>query len=231
VLSYERYEFNHMPWADRAEPLAPHAASEVMSRLSGWRVSTTVELGQDLLTLGAIPDRHAHTMQRALTDLPSPMPPPDGVRITDGLTRPLDEVFELNEQAFPPEHPDRRHDHRPRAERRALCGELLEGSFLGSLISGTATALAPDDSLVGVIAVFGLGEEATTLPWIGTVYRSPDPRWRGLGEALVRRAMSALAADGHARIGLAVTDGNPAQRLYERLGFVVVETKLSVRIP
>ena len=108
----------------------------------------------------------------------------------------------------------------------------MAGTFLGPPISGTATALAPDDSLVGLIAIFGLAEDAAVLPWIGTVYRVPDPRWRGLGETLVRHAMAQCSPPrGTSRMGLAVTDGNPAQRLYERLGFVVVETKLSVRIP
>lgn len=230
VLSYERYEFNGMPWADRAEPLAAHAASEVMSRLSGWRVSTTLELGEDLLKLGAVPDRHAHTMHADLS-APAPSGPPPGVRVLPGLQAPIEEIWALNEAAFPLEHVDRRHDHRPPDERRAGLADLLAGTFLGPTITGTTTALTPDDSLVGLIAVFGLTEVAAVLPWIGTVYRDPDPRWRGLGETLVRHAMAALAAQGHRRIGLAVTDGNPAQGLYERLGFVVVETKLSVRIP
>lgn len=235
LLSYERAEFNHMPWADRAEPLAAHAASEVMMRLSGWRVSTTEDFAADLLTLGAYPDRHAHTMIR---DLRADPPPPEWawleqppLRIFAGIERPLVEVFAANEIAFPATHVDRLHNHAPMEKRRELFGDLLAGEFLGPLITGSATAVAPDDSIVGLMAVFERPDGSTVLPWIGTVFRVPDPRWRGLGEVLLKRALAHVASAGHERLGLAVTHGNPARRLYERLGFVLVESSVSVRIP
>jgi GNAT superfamily N-acetyltransferase len=46
------------------------------------------------------------------------------------------------------------------------------------------------------------------------------PRWgRGLATGLITQAARDLAAEGHDRIHLVVTDGNPARALYERLGF------------
>ena len=49
------------------------------------------------------------------------------------------------------------------------------------------------------------------------------PEWRnqGLGTALIIRTANLLAATGATEWTLAVTVGNPAQRLYERLGFRV----------
>ena len=49
------------------------------------------------------------------------------------------------------------------------------------------------------------------------------PAWRnrGLGTALLLRSGNRLAAKGETEWTLAVTVGNPAQRLYERLGFRV----------
>ncbi len=49
------------------------------------------------------------------------------------------------------------------------------------------------------------------------------PEWHGhaLGQALLRRAIVVCKALGQARIGLSVTVGNPAARVYERLGFSV----------
>ena len=49
------------------------------------------------------------------------------------------------------------------------------------------------------------------------------PEWRnqGLGTALIIRTANRLAAEGATEWTLAVTVGNPAQRLYERLGFRV----------
>jgi GNAT superfamily N-acetyltransferase len=54
------------------------------------------------------------------------------------------------------------------------------------------------------------------------------PEWRnqGLGTALIIRTANHLAAQGATEWTLAVTDGNPAQRLYERLGFRVDRTLL-----
>lgn len=48
-----------------------------------------------------------------------------------------------------------------------------------------------------------------------------DPRWRGhgVGGALAARTANLLRAAGHPDWTLAVTHGNPAQHLYERLGF------------
>ena len=48
---------------------------------------------------------------------------------------------------------------------------------------------------------------------------SPEWRNRGLGTALVIRSANRLSAMGATEWTLAVTVGNPAQRLYERVGF------------
>ena len=55
--------------------------------------------------------------------------------------------------------------------------------------------------------------------WWGTL--ATDPAWRSQGWAtrLIEQAASALAEQGERRMNLVVTVGNPAQQLYERLGF------------
>jgi len=50
---------------------------------------------------------------------------------------------------------------------------------------------------------------------------SPEWRNRGVGTALVIRSGNRLIAKGATEWTLAVTVGNPAQRLYERMGFRV----------
>ncbi|MFD0346855.1 hypothetical protein ACFQ0M_13970 [Kitasatospora aburaviensis] len=47
----------------------------------------------------------------------------------------------------------------------------------------------------------------------------------------MRRALADTAATGAARVGLAVTEGNPARRLYEDLGFQVTRSSLTVVVP
>ena len=53
----------------------------------------------------------------------------------------------------------------------------------------------------------------------------PDHRRRGLGETLVLTAIESL---GDQMIELIVMDDNPARRMYERLGFDVVDERLDL---
>lgn len=53
----------------------------------------------------------------------------------------------------------------------------------------------------------------------------PAHRSKGLGAALVRFAIKSL---GDRSITLVIMNENPARRLYERLGFVVVEEHLDL---
>jgi ribosomal protein S18 acetylase RimI-like enzyme len=53
---------------------------------------------------------------------------------------------------------------------------------------------------------------------------SPEHRGRGLGGALMRDILARARTEGRA-VSVHVEDGNPARRLYERLGFVEVEQR------
>ena len=55
-----------------------------------------------------------------------------------------------------------------------------------------------------------------------TMALAPPWRGRGIGRALIRRLLSDAALRGIPRISLSVEPGNPARRLYESEGFVVV---------
>ena len=52
-----------------------------------------------------------------------------------------------------------------------------------------------------------------------------EPAWqgRGIGHCLIRESLTRLDALGESELHLAVTRGSPAQRLYERIGFAVVD--------
>ena len=55
----------------------------------------------------------------------------------------------------------------------------------------------------------------------------PEARGRGIGEKLLLNAFEKARAAGHARVQLDVYEGNPAFRLYERVGMrTVVETRV-----
>jgi ribosomal protein S18 acetylase RimI-like enzyme len=53
----------------------------------------------------------------------------------------------------------------------------------------------------------------------GALWVAPETRGTGLGRALMEAAIDLLEGRGCERILLSVTDGNPAERLYESLGF------------
>ena len=53
----------------------------------------------------------------------------------------------------------------------------------------------------------------------------------GIGGALLARAAAALVAAERPTLGLAVTIGNPAQRLYESLGFATLQDIRQVVLP
>jgi GNAT superfamily N-acetyltransferase len=68
-------------------------------------------------------------------------------------------------------------------------------------------------------------------PWVCDLFRHPASEWAGLGRLLLQRALGLAAELGLPALSLAVTDGNPARRLYQTLGFRHVSTSLNVLVP
>jgi GNAT superfamily N-acetyltransferase len=165
-------------------------------------------------------------MHRDLADVPAAWadaPAPDGVRF-EGPGRTAAELVPAFVAAYPPGHPDHDPGWDPEEEQR----RILAGEECGPLLDCTRFAVA-DGAVVGAALMTGgdatmrVGEAAL----VADVFRHPAERWRGLGGALLRRALAAAAADRHARAGLLVTEGNGAARLYAALGFT--ETRRFVR--
>lgn len=110
-------------------------------------------------------------------------------------------------------------------------GEPLEWHLANAVevLSGKATYGAPiwraslaafDGSrLAGATVVTDDVDDAETLLAFALV--SPDHRRRGLGRELILASASVLTGLGYRDWVLAVPDGNPARRLYDRLGFQV----------
>jgi GNAT superfamily N-acetyltransferase len=80
---------------------------------------------------------------------------------------------------------------------------------------GCFAAVGPDDSIVGTVTTITY---AGRLSWVGMVLVAPHFRHRGIGTALLERAIAYLDARGVRSVKL---DATPAGKpLYERLGFV-----------
>ncbi|MBG9979461.1 GNAT family N-acetyltransferase [Facklamia sp. DSM 111018] len=53
----------------------------------------------------------------------------------------------------------------------------------------------------------------------------PDYRGAGIGTSLLKKMIAEVRSKGIKGISLSVTNGNPAQKLYQSLGFKVIETR------
>ncbi|WP_066366380.1 GNAT family N-acetyltransferase [Herbidospora mongoliensis] len=215
------------PWADYLQVIGPGAVEVILTQLQGWAVSTDVGLGQELIARGARRLRHAHSMYADLTDLPSaPSAPPEGVRFTP-VDRSPDDIYPAMSLAYPPGHPD--HPDEPRDRDEVMATDLiplLDGTLVGPLMP--CSALAVNDQGAVVAGVFV--NDFKTVPWVTEVFRHPELSVPGTGGRLLRHVQLQAAAAGVTRLGLAVTDGNPAQRVYSRLGFTVTHTSFTVVI-
>jgi GNAT superfamily N-acetyltransferase len=187
----------------------------VLDELRGMQVAGSEDLGRALVAAGATLHRHSHAYSHDLRDLPEI---PGGFELTP-VDRPASELLPVYLAAFAPGHPDRQE---PTAAGRHLAG-LVAGSGLGPLLPGSGLAIA-DGAVVGAILIAKMADGPPPFggPWVIEVFRAPGAR--GAGRALLARALALTTGS----LGLAVTEGNPAERLYAELGFKRTFTAYSV---
>ncbi len=144
----------------------------------------------------------------------------------EGPGRAPAELVEAFVTAYPPSHPDHRAGWDPEAEE----ARIMDGRECGPLMGSTRFAVA-GERVVGAVLVTDLepGNIVEAGPLIADAFRHAGDEWRGVGGALLRRACAAAAAEGHAGIGLMVSDGNPARDVYAALGFTVVKSLTLLR--
>ncbi len=105
----------------------------------------------------------------------------------------------------------------------AALRQIRAGAYpdAGPIIPEATLALLHGPGTVcGYIAVVDMG----MLAFVMDVAVHPDHRGRGLGRGLLLAAIHALRETGFGLLGLAVTAQNPAVRLYDSLGFQVVQS-------
>jgi GNAT superfamily N-acetyltransferase len=154
-------------------------------------------------------------MLAALAAIPAAPALPGGV----GALRPLDhaDVRALGRLAFRAYRGSVDDHGESEAWHREDMRATLAGRY-GACLDASRVVEDGDGGLAAA-AVFTLYYELPLLAFCLT-----DPAWRGRGIAthLIASCGRALEAAGHREMHLAVTDGNPARALYERLGFRVV---------
>ncbi|MFF8914700.1 GNAT family N-acetyltransferase [Streptomyces sp. NPDC015032] len=230
VLTYLQGVREGHPWADLAEVVGPDPVDTIVSAMSGWAVSGSVELGEQLLRRGARVMRHAHEMRRDLVACP---PPADwsSCALGNGLRAvpcdlDADAVFPAWRAAFSADHPDH-HSGSDEEALNELLAPMLAGSVLGPVLPCSALVVDETDRVVAGAII----TDRDGLPWVADVFRRPEAHYAGLGASLLRQVLGAAAADGLADISLVVSDANPARRVYEKLGFELIGTSLTVVMP
>jgi GNAT superfamily N-acetyltransferase len=224
------------PLADLFEtfPDAPldGVAERILADLAGWKVAPEPRLGEALVARGARPTRHVHLRSRDLRRRPpgeTPSPPP-GVTIGP-LDRGAAELGELYAAAYSPGHADWTYIGPP-ADPVAYLEALLDGATAGPRLEISRLAIAADRTPAGVLIVTRLdGEPPFGGPWVAELFRRPGSAHAGTGRALLLTVIAAAHAAGLPALGLAVSEGNPAERLYAALGFERILSALAVDVP
>jgi ribosomal protein S18 acetylase RimI-like enzyme len=204
---------------------AQEAAAAVLAELRGMRIAGDEELGRALVAAGGTPVRHGHLYSYDFRRKPRPSAwdEPPGIRLTD-IDRPAADLVDARIAAYPPEHPDRAYLPEDNA---AELEAFISGDRFGPLLAGSGLAVRDDGAVVGAILLGTIpGDPPQNGPWVIDVFRAPGHR--GVGRALVQRALALAAVD---TLGLIVTEGNDAaRRLYEMLDFDLVSSALVVEI-
>lgn len=172
--------------------------------------------------------RHGHDM---VLDLPAADVAPEwaaprlpaGLALASTATASLHALTRAMAAAYPPGHPDAGPAGRRLDEVERSVAGLLSGLAIGPVLHDrSALVTDPNGEVAGAVIVTLVRPEAWGWPggsWVAEVLVVPAWQGRGLGRALLRRAIARCAAAGEACIGLTVTEGNPAERLYLSLGF------------
>jgi GNAT superfamily N-acetyltransferase len=204
---------------------AEAATPAILTALPGWVVSTDVETGAVLLASGGRLLRHFHQYTRDLDpegDVEEAVWADPSVEVRPAASVPPAELYPTWLVAYPPDHLDRRDGAGP----NELDG-LYAGHALGPLLPCSVVAF---DSGRPVAAVL-VNDAELYGPWVGEIFRDLDARYAGLGGRLLQHALGRAARDGVAAVGLAVTDGNPARAVYERLGFRQTGSLMNIVLP
>ncbi len=207
-----------------ADPDRPRCKTEGMNT-DTFHVIDDPARARMLVDGGAVLERHSLRMVLDLTRPVGIVEPVASVAIEPISIARLHDYASVMCRAYAGDHPDHEPGDDDPSVAAAVLDGYLRGDDLGPLI-GTASMQAATSAgeVIGAIIVseFAPGNAAPRGPWVTDLFVDPSWAGRGIGAAIVVRSVAELAERGDRALGLAVTVGNPAQRLYDRLGFTVV---------
>jgi GNAT superfamily N-acetyltransferase len=231
LLSYVPGERMGRPLADLVG-LAPgrsaaEAVASVRSAWAGWVVATPdPNLAAALRAAGAEQRRRATVMSAAL---PSPAA---AMRLPTVPRRavPVRSLLPGWRAAYPAGHPD--HESGTDEEVIASCWDGYDTpEYAGAEHRSGGIVLRAGRPIGGIIV--GVREEPAPWggPWVNDIWVDPAFAGHGIGTALLGQAQFVLHRDGFTTLGLVVSHGNPARRLYERCGFREVLESWTLLLP
>lgn len=203
------------------------AAAAVRAQLAGLRLATTDDRLVAALVAGGVPvHRTALDLTHDLAGLPEPAPLPAGWSLAPGGWD--DDLAEAVAQAYGPGHVDGPWTDEDTAE---VSGMHQPGAALPALAPASARLVAPDGRSAGQVLCAGPVPWVDRGAWVLTIGVADRARGLGLGRALLLTALRGTREAGLPCLGLSVTEGNPALRLYEAAGFSTVARVVSLRLP
>jgi ribosomal protein S18 acetylase RimI-like enzyme len=175
-------------------------------------------------------ERHFYRMALDLTGGPLDAPTlPSGFALEPLSSEWVAAYGDVVARAYTSDHVD----HRPEDADPFLAAQAIEAALRGDelgpwLPAASAHIRHQRGNIVAAIVISErvAGEPEPDNPdpggpWINDVFVDPAVAGRRLGAALVINAANCLTATTRSHLRLAVTHGNPAIHLYERLGFRV----------
>lgn len=190
------------------------------------------EFAQALLAQGCSLRRNALAMTLNVQDHPtksaSDMSGDYSLIFIEDLS--ADALFDSWFSAYPAGHPD----FHP-GTRAELIAEnlkpLLDRSMMGANHRSSQAVLNGSRAIAGIIISLREGRAPYGGPWGSELWVAPAHQHMGIGKSLISTAITQLREDGFTSLGLAVTKGNPAQLLYESIGFQLVEESWTLTLP
>ena len=232
VLRYVAGTRDGRPLADLAEPLASDAARAAISALPGWVVASSDRAFVTGLTAhGARLTRHRYVMSAPTAPhADAPSDPPSGIHLVPLREVSVAELLPSWLAAYPDGHVD--HETGTTQEIIASCWDhFADPDWWATAHRSSAIAFSADTIVGGIIVDVRPTPVPFGGPWLSDIWRRPGGGNRGLGTWFISRAMRLLHDDGLATLGLSVTHGNPARRVYEQLGFVEQLESWTLRLP
>jgi GNAT superfamily N-acetyltransferase len=201
-------------------PLTPSALVALARTCAGEVVATEDPAGSAALAEAGLPMvRHVHGLAADPAVVAATQVRTD-LRMEPLRAASLEELAAVRVAAFPPGHPD----HSEETPEARVAAYALELEDPDNPVHHASRSAWLDGELVGTCLVTDSRHFPGFVgPWVQNLSRLPGEAARGTGAALLVESARAVTADGGRYLGLAVTDANPARRLYERMGWSGIE--------